>query len=98
MNLTHEAQFSVIGCDHPGQDLHERRLAGPVVSDESQNFTTVQLKRCTPDCLHMAIGLADVPRLDHDGHQDCPALRTSNAVTAAPPTDFTIEESPNVLL
>ncbi len=55
-----DAQGSCVGLVDAGQDLHHRRLAGPVLADKAVGFTPVQLDRPVTERPHDSKRLSNV--------------------------------------
>ena len=68
-----------------GQDAHERRFAGAVAADESNDLSGMEIDRDVADGVHPAEGDVDVARLDQrDGsgfRHRCSSVRSIAAPT-----------------
>src|SRR5215210_472288 len=57
--LAPERQLATVRGDGAADDLRQRRLARAVVADEGDDLTRVELERCFPERLEMAVPLRD---------------------------------------
>jgi hypothetical protein len=64
LRLAVEQQLALIGGDDAGQDLHERRLTGPVLADERVHAGRLDRERDLGDGPDAAVVLRDGEELD----------------------------------
>ena len=80
-----EADLAGVGSLVAGDDVEERRLAGPVRADQAGDRTLLDLQVAHRQRMHPAKGLGDPLDLDQGGHGVAPATSTPSSPASSPP-------------
>src|ERR1700722_14955581 len=77
---------SLVGFDHPANNLHKRRLAGPILADQRENFAPVHGQADTGKGADAGIALADLDQPEEGIGQIQSLRKRALRVSAAPQT------------
>jgi hypothetical protein len=87
LGLAVDEQPSVVGVHHPGEDLHECRLARAVLADERMHGACLDREADVVEGLDAAVALRDPDQLDERAHRGYAAVTPPSTLITFP-VDF----------